>query len=192
VRGYSPNGRGIVVRFSVGTRYFSHSIHIGFRAHAVFYPMGTLALIPRIKRPGGEADHSPPSRPENSQSQTSTPTRVQRMLLYKLNAGIIVLSQADGDTVFCVNLVLNCVTVSVLSFPYHVHLHTSPKIVSLVCWCEKLCAVAPSLPRRGSRYSVSQLHRALQGEPMLTGSGRQTNLPRVKLALYLNITPWRS
>jgi hypothetical protein len=53
-------------RFLVWTRDFSglHSIHIGSGAYPGSYPMGTEGSLPRVKRPGREADHSLPSSAE--------------------------------------------------------------------------------------------------------------------------------
>jgi hypothetical protein len=45
------------------------------KTHSASYPMGTGALFLGVKRPGREADHSPPSSAEvkNGWSYTSTP-----------------------------------------------------------------------------------------------------------------------
>jgi hypothetical protein len=45
-------------------------------AHPASYPMGTRGSFPGVKRPGREADHSPPYSAEvkNVWSYTSTPT----------------------------------------------------------------------------------------------------------------------
>jgi hypothetical protein len=50
------------LRFPAG-QIFSllHSVQTGSGAHPESYPMGTGALSPGVKRPGREADHSPPS-----------------------------------------------------------------------------------------------------------------------------------
>jgi hypothetical protein len=47
-------------------RYFSlcHRVQTGSGAHSASYPMGTAALSPGIKRPGREAEYSPPSSAE--------------------------------------------------------------------------------------------------------------------------------
>jgi hypothetical protein len=49
---------------------------LALRAHPASYPTGTGEFPPGIKRPGREADHSPPSsvEVENAWSYTSTPT----------------------------------------------------------------------------------------------------------------------
>jgi hypothetical protein len=52
-------------RFAVGETDFSqlHSVQAGSGAHPDSYPTGTGGggLSPGVKRPGREADHSPPS-----------------------------------------------------------------------------------------------------------------------------------
>jgi hypothetical protein len=41
-----------------------HSVQTGTQAHPASYPIGTGAISPGVKRPGREADHSPPSSAE--------------------------------------------------------------------------------------------------------------------------------
>ncbi|PNF15383.1 hypothetical protein B7P43_G01010 [Cryptotermes secundus] len=41
-----------------------HVVHTCSRAHSSSYPMGTGALSLGVKRPGREADHSPPTSVE--------------------------------------------------------------------------------------------------------------------------------
>jgi hypothetical protein len=53
-------------RFSDGLRVEGpglnfRSVQTGSGAHPASYPMGTGALSPAVKRPGGEVGHSPPS-----------------------------------------------------------------------------------------------------------------------------------
>jgi hypothetical protein len=66
-----------VVRFPVGAGNFSlyHRVQNGFGARPASHPMGTRGSFPGVKRPGREADHSPPSSAEvkNIWSYTSTP-----------------------------------------------------------------------------------------------------------------------
>jgi hypothetical protein len=52
----------------------NHHVQNGSGAHSASYPVGTGALSLRVKRPGREADHSPPSSAEvkNAWSYTST------------------------------------------------------------------------------------------------------------------------
>jgi hypothetical protein len=52
-----------------------HRIQTGSEAHPASYPMGTRGSFSGEKRPGREADHSPPSSAEakNAWSYTSTP-----------------------------------------------------------------------------------------------------------------------
>jgi hypothetical protein len=51
-----------------------HRVQTGSEAHQVSYPMGTTNSFPGIKRPGCEANHSPPTSVEfkNAWSYTST------------------------------------------------------------------------------------------------------------------------
>jgi hypothetical protein len=60
---YGLDYRGSRVRFLAGARNFSlhHRVQNGSGAHAASYPMGTRGSFPGIKRPGHEADNSPPS-----------------------------------------------------------------------------------------------------------------------------------
>jgi hypothetical protein len=61
--GYRLDGRGSVP--GRGTDFsILHSAHTGSGSHPASYPMGTGALFLGIKRPGTEADHSPPSSAE--------------------------------------------------------------------------------------------------------------------------------
>jgi hypothetical protein len=64
--GYGLEDRGSRVRFPAEAGNFSlhHSVQNGFWAHPVSYPMGTRDLSLGVKRPGREADHSPPSSAE--------------------------------------------------------------------------------------------------------------------------------
>jgi hypothetical protein len=53
-------------------------LQIGSGAHPASYPMATGGSFPGVKRPGREADNSPPSSAEvkNARSYTSTPQYV--------------------------------------------------------------------------------------------------------------------
>jgi hypothetical protein len=53
-------------RVTVGTGNFSlhHRVQTGSGAHPASYPMGTRNSFLRVKRPGRETDHSPPSSAE--------------------------------------------------------------------------------------------------------------------------------
>jgi hypothetical protein len=57
---------GSTVIFPAGAGNFSlhHRVQHGSGAHPSSYPMGTGALSLEVKRPGREADHSPPSSAE--------------------------------------------------------------------------------------------------------------------------------
>jgi hypothetical protein len=69
--------RGSRVRFPAGAGNFSlhHRDQNGCGAYPASYPVGTGTLSLGIKRPGREADHSPPSGAEikNAWSYTFTP-----------------------------------------------------------------------------------------------------------------------
>jgi hypothetical protein len=64
--GYRVDDRGSRVRFPAGARNFSlhYCVQNGSGAHPASYPMGTRGSFPGVKRPGQEADHSPPSSAE--------------------------------------------------------------------------------------------------------------------------------
>jgi hypothetical protein len=63
---YHHHHRGSRVRFSAGTGNFSlhHRVQNGSGAHPAPYPVVPGALSLGVKRPGREADHSPPSSVE--------------------------------------------------------------------------------------------------------------------------------
>jgi hypothetical protein len=63
--GYGLDDRGSRFRFLAGAGNFSlQCVHNGSGAHPASCPMGTRGSFPWIKRPGREADHSPPSSAE--------------------------------------------------------------------------------------------------------------------------------
>jgi hypothetical protein len=64
--GYGLDDRGSRVRSPAGAVNFSlhHRVQNGSGAHLASYPMGTRGYFPGGKRPGREADHSPPSSAE--------------------------------------------------------------------------------------------------------------------------------
>jgi hypothetical protein len=64
--GYRLDDRGSRVRFLAGVGNFSlhYRVQNGSGAHPASYPMGTRAVSLQVKRPGREADHSPPSSAE--------------------------------------------------------------------------------------------------------------------------------
>jgi hypothetical protein len=64
--GYRLDVRGSRFRFPAGAGNFSlhHRVQNGSGAHPASYPMGNRVSFPGIKRPGREADHSPPSSAE--------------------------------------------------------------------------------------------------------------------------------
>jgi hypothetical protein len=64
--GYGLDDRGSRVQSpaGAGTSSLHHRVQNGSGAHAASYPMGTRSSFPGVKRPGREADHSPPSSAE--------------------------------------------------------------------------------------------------------------------------------
>jgi hypothetical protein len=78
--GYGLDDRSSRVRFPAGAGNFSlhHRVQNASGAYPVSYPMGTRSSFPGVKRPGREADHSPPSNSEvkNAWSCTSAPQYV--------------------------------------------------------------------------------------------------------------------
>jgi hypothetical protein len=83
--GYGLDDRGSRVRFPAGTGNFSlhYRVQNGSEAHPASYPMGTRGSFPGVKRPGREADHSPPISAEikNAWSYTSTPPCLHGVVL---------------------------------------------------------------------------------------------------------------
>jgi hypothetical protein len=84
--GYVLDDRGSRVRFPARAGNFSlhHRVQNGSEAHPVSYTMGTRDSFSGVKRPGREADHSPPSSAEvqNACSYTSTsPIRLHGVVL---------------------------------------------------------------------------------------------------------------
>jgi hypothetical protein len=75
--GYWLDNRCSRVRFPGGTGNFSlhHRVQNGSGAHPASYPMDNRGSFPGVKRPGREADHSPPSSAEvkNAWSYNSAP-----------------------------------------------------------------------------------------------------------------------
>jgi hypothetical protein len=67
VSDYGLDDQAIGVRFPSGAKDFScsHCVQTGSGAHPASCPMGSRVLSPGVKaRPGGDADHSPPSSAE--------------------------------------------------------------------------------------------------------------------------------
>jgi hypothetical protein len=62
--GYGLDGRGVGVRVLVGAGFFPLVVQAGSGAHSVPYPTGKGPPSPGVKRPGREADHSPPTSAE--------------------------------------------------------------------------------------------------------------------------------
>jgi hypothetical protein len=84
--GYELDDRGSRVRLPAGSGNFSlhHRFQNGSGAHPASYPMATRGSFPGVRRPGCEADHSPPSSAEvkNAWSYTSTlPIRLHGVML---------------------------------------------------------------------------------------------------------------
>jgi hypothetical protein len=64
--GYGLDDRGSRVRFPAGAGNFSlhYRVQNGSGAHPASYPVGNRGSFSGVKRPGREADHSPPSSAE--------------------------------------------------------------------------------------------------------------------------------
>jgi hypothetical protein len=75
--GYGLDDRGVGVRESRQGQEFSflHVVQIGSGVHPISYPMANGGFSPGVKRPGREADHSPPASAEVKKMwiNTSTP-----------------------------------------------------------------------------------------------------------------------
>jgi hypothetical protein len=67
---------GVRVSAEAGNFPFHHCVQNGSGAQPASYPMGNRAISLGLKRPGHEADHSPPSSADvkNAWSYTSTPS----------------------------------------------------------------------------------------------------------------------
>jgi hypothetical protein len=64
--GYGLDELGSRVRFPSGAESFSlnHWVQNGSEVHPASYPVGIRGSFPGVKRPGREANHSPPSSAE--------------------------------------------------------------------------------------------------------------------------------
>jgi hypothetical protein len=73
--GYGLHGRGVGVRVPVEARYFSTSSRPALGPTQPPIQRVPAALFPGVRRPGREADHSPPTTAEikNTSIYTSTP-----------------------------------------------------------------------------------------------------------------------
>jgi hypothetical protein len=74
--GYGLDDQGVGVRVPTGTRIsLLHVVQTGSGVHPTSYPMGTGNPFPGVKRPGREADYSPPASSEVKKMwiYTSTP-----------------------------------------------------------------------------------------------------------------------
>jgi hypothetical protein len=94
--GYELDDRGSRVRFPVGAGNLSlhHHVQNGSGAHTASYLMGTRGSFSGVKRPGREADYSPPSSAEvkNEWSYTSTaPVRLHGVVLSLKSTGTTLL-----------------------------------------------------------------------------------------------------
>jgi hypothetical protein len=56
---------GVWLPAGIRDLYLLHSAQTGSGAHAASYSVGTGGFFPGVKRPGPEADHSPPSSVED-------------------------------------------------------------------------------------------------------------------------------
>jgi hypothetical protein len=67
--GYGMDDRGVGVPSSGRVKNILHVVKTGSRIHPTSHPMGT-----GVKRPGHEADHSPPTSAEVKKMWIYTPT----------------------------------------------------------------------------------------------------------------------
>jgi hypothetical protein len=60
----------------------AHRVQNGSGSHAASYPIGTRGSFPGVRRPGREADHSPPSSAgvNNAWSYTTIPIRLRGLV----------------------------------------------------------------------------------------------------------------
>jgi hypothetical protein len=73
--GYGLDDRGVGIRVPGGSRIFTSPIvQTGSVVHATSYIIGTWGSFPGVKRPGREADHSPPTSAEVKKMWTYTST----------------------------------------------------------------------------------------------------------------------
>jgi hypothetical protein len=72
---YGLDDREVGVRVPVGSRSFLHVVQTGSGVHTTSYQIGAGALPPGVKRPGREAEQSPPTSAEVMKMwiYTSTP-----------------------------------------------------------------------------------------------------------------------
>jgi hypothetical protein len=61
VTGYRLDGRGVGTQVLSGSTFVLHSIQTGSLVYPAFCAMATGAVSKALKRPGLEADHSPPT-----------------------------------------------------------------------------------------------------------------------------------
>jgi hypothetical protein len=67
--------RWVATRAMMGFFSLRHGVQTGYGAQPASYPMDNEALTPGVKRPGREADHSPPASTEvNAWNYISTPS----------------------------------------------------------------------------------------------------------------------
>jgi hypothetical protein len=70
--GYGLHDREVGIRVPVGSRFFTSPIvQTGSGVHPASYTLGIRGPLPEVKRPGCEADHSPP-----------TSAKVKKMWIY--------------------------------------------------------------------------------------------------------------
>jgi hypothetical protein len=76
VTGYGLDDRGVGIRVPVGSRIFSSPRRPDLSGvHLTSYPFGIGVFPTGVKRPGREADHSPPTSAEIEKMWTYTSTR---------------------------------------------------------------------------------------------------------------------
>jgi hypothetical protein len=93
--GYGLDDRGSRVRFPAGAGNFSlhYRVQAGSGAHQSSYPLGCRGSFLGVKRPGREADHSPPPSAEVKEC-------VELYLDSKIYLHAVVLTEAQGQFTF--------------------------------------------------------------------------------------------
>jgi hypothetical protein len=88
------------VKFPARAKRFSLSLHVqtGSGAHPASYPMNTGSFYPEVKRPGCEADHSPPYSAKVKKKWSYTFTNPQVFM-----AWCVVSTRDKFIFIFCIN-----------------------------------------------------------------------------------------
>jgi hypothetical protein len=108
--GYGLDDRGSRVRFPAGNFSLHHLVQTSSGAHISSYPMGNRGTFPEVKRPGREADHSPPSSAEVKECvelYLHSPIRLHGVMLSKSQGQLYLLPQDRDQRRALVNTVMN-------------------------------------------------------------------------------------